>query len=357
MVSTTIDTLAKLRAVFVLLTAASCVMALHGIGQAADDLATGWTGAVMIEGRITYLGFLNDPNDLARSMLMTLPMCLHMAHGRGFSLRWMFRAAALLILYGVYLTNSRGAILAVGSMLLIYCTRRYGLWRGLILVPLLAAPMVLLAPSRIGEISAEEDSAAGRVEAWYEGFQMLRSHPLFGVGKGQFTDHHTLTAHNSYVLALAELGIVGYFVWLSIIILTVMMLWALVRSGDPTPRNDASAVPDMPSTSWAVPAVPAMPMLQGERGTTEIDTWDDCQRSARTLFYGMVGILVSAYFLSRSYVVILYLQIALAVAVHQLARAHWPTFPRVLFGPMWGKLAMISVASAFFLWLVTRVLL
>ncbi len=371
MVATAVDSLAKLRVIFLLLTVASCVMALHGIGQVSNEWVTGWTGAVMIDGRITYLGFLNDPNDLGMSMLMTLPMCLYLANRGGFLVRWAFRAAAGLIMYGVFLTNSRGAMLGTGSMLLMYGILRFGLWRAVIVVPLMAGPLIALAPSRIGEISAEEDSAAGRVEAWYEGFQMLRSHPLFGVGKGLFTEHHFLTAHNSYMLAVAELGLVGYFVWLSNIVLTVAMLWAMIRPKAPVPAGtvptDLIGRPGGASGPLEPPVFdphgqpasePSQPAALGaDRGLHGEDTWDDCQQAARALLYGMVAALVCAFFLSRSYVVILYLQIAFVVAVHQLMRSKWPTVPAVRFGQNWGKLLAGSMSSVVVLWIVTRVLL
>ena len=377
LVATSVDSLARLRAIFWLLSAASCVMALHGISQIGNEQGIGWTGAKMTDGRITYLGFLNDPNDLAMSLLMTLPMCLHLAErSQSFLLRWAIRAAGLLIMYGVFLTNSRGAMLGLGAMLLVYGIGRYGLWRALIVVPLLAAPLLALAPSRIGEISADEDSAAGRVEAWYEGFQMLRSHPLFGVGKGLFTEHHNLTAHNSYMLAVAELGLVGYFVWLSIIALTVIMLLGIVRLGrnERTEAVAAPAVPLLPSRlPYGTPVVrhgaannvSETPLVasasagftDADTGLAGVDTWAECQHATRTLLYGMVAALVCAFFLSRSYAVNLYLQMALVVAVYQLVRAKWPAALQVSFGPIWRKLLAGSMGSVLVLWVVTRVLL
>jgi len=371
MVATTVDSLPKLRVIFLLLTVAAGIMALHGINQNQNELGIGWTGAALVDGRITYLGFLNDPNDLGMSLLMTLPMCLYLANRGGFLRRWTFRAIGLLILYGVFLTNSRGAILGLGAMLLAYGIGRFGLWRSLIIVPLMAAPLIALAPSRIGEISAEEDSAAGRVEAWYEGFQMLRAHPLFGVGKGLFTEHHYLTAHNSYMLAVAELGLVGYFVWLSNIVLTVAMLWTMVRPGGPlrtgagppaaSPSPAAPAVPEAP-LQFGAPQLPAVEMAApstsgADTGLVGEDSWDDCQGAARTLLYGMIAALVCAFFLSRSYAINLYLQIAFVVGLHQLMRRKWPTVPPVLFRPNWGKLFAGSMVSVVGLWIVTRFLL
>jgi putative inorganic carbon (hco3(-)) transporter len=346
MLATTVDSLTKLRVIFFLLTLASFIMALHGIDQTNNELGIGWTGAAIIEGRITYLGFANDPNDLAMTLLMSLPMCLHLAERSGFMFRWSYRVVAGFILYGVYLTNSRGAILGMGAIILAYAIRRYGLWRSLLVAPFMGAPLILLAPSRMAEMSAEEDSAAGRVEAWYEGFEMLRAHPLFGVGKGQFTDHHYLTAHNSYMLAMAELGLVGYFFWLSIIVLTMLMLWVMIRPGTPAFENSVEA------PSPATDGEPAQPI-----GAVDDASFEDYQQASRTLLYGMVAFLVCAFFLSRSYVVILYVQIALVVAVHRMMRARWPEVPPVLFGPVWPKLLAASLSSVVALWLVMKLLL
>ena len=64
MVATSVDSLKRFREMAIVLTILSVVMASHGIDQAASETGIGWTGAKTIEGRITYLGFLSDPNDL-----------------------------------------------------------------------------------------------------------------------------------------------------------------------------------------------------------------------------------------------------------------------------------------------------
>ena len=66
-----------------------------------------------------------------------------------------------------------------------------------------------IAASAIGgrAISSKEQSAAERIEAWSVGLELLKWRPLFGAGYGNFTDHHHLTAHNSFVLCFAELGL------------------------------------------------------------------------------------------------------------------------------------------------------
>ena len=61
----------------------------------------------------------------------------------------------------------------------------------------------------------QDESNAGRLDAWSAGLGMFRQQPFFGVGYNMFTDHNEITAHNSFVLCFAELGLFGYFIWLA----------------------------------------------------------------------------------------------------------------------------------------------
>lgn len=339
LVATSVDSVKRFRDIAIVLTVVCCVMALHGSEQALHEAGVGWTGAKMIDGRITYLGFLNDPNDLAMAFVMALPLTIYLAATPG---AWLFRAlwaaAAALILYGIYLCNSRGSLLALGAMLFAYAVRRYGWVRSLIVAPMLGLPLIFLAPSRISQISADEESAAGRIEAWYEGFEMFKSRPIFGIGKGLFTDHNPLTAHNSFVLAIAELGVVGYFVWLAIVVLSGLMLYRLLLTPEPSADSPGAALQD-PSPGSAMAG------------------WNDWQRVAVTLMYSYVGVMVAVFFLSRTYTPILYLLFGLIVAMHQSTRAIWPSLPALTFGSEFKRLVKLEVGSIVGLWLLTRVLL
>jgi len=122
------------------------------------------------------------------------------------------------------LTHSRGALIGILALLAIVARGRIGTFRtSLLIVALLAAVQV----SQFGggrDFSSKEESAGQRVEAWSAGLAMLRSKPVLGVGYGNFTDHHYLTAHNSFVLCFAELGMIGYFIWLGMIVLAFKSL-------------------------------------------------------------------------------------------------------------------------------------
>lgn len=190
---------------------------------------------------------------------------------------------------------------------------------------------------------------------------MLMSHPILGVGKGMFTDHHWLTAHNSFVLVLAELGLVGYFVWLSVIAVTLVMLWNLVWAEVPAEYvSDAASERTLAKKKHAkvnrvtefATASTTPPIAAGDR-----NEWLNWQRAARALLYGMVAALVCSFFLSRSYVIILYVHIALIVATYQHARSQWKWIKEVTFARIWSYVAGATVVSTFGLWMATRVLL
>lgn len=66
----------------------------------------------------------------------------------------------------------------------------------------------------------EDESFQGRVRAWEQGWDMVRWHPLTGVGMLQWNNYHGLAAHNSYVNVMAETGFIGIFLYLRIILLS-----------------------------------------------------------------------------------------------------------------------------------------
>ncbi len=355
MLSTSVDSLPRLRQLALVLSVLAAVMALHGIKQFESESGVGWTGAKLIEGRITYLGFFNDPNDLSMAFLLILPLTLSLARRcEPALLRASGLVCAALILYGTFLCNSRGSMLGILAMLAMVGIRRYGWARTLTLLPLIFGPLLLLAPSRVSDMSADEESAAGRIDAWYEGFDMLRHHPLFGVGKGLFTDHNWLTAHNSFVLAIAELGVVGYFFWLSILVFSVMMLRQLLGAAPVEP--DGSEEPAAPATPKLDLPDHTLPALDADASPVGLQ-WPDVQAAATMLAYSLLGTVVTAFFLSRSYVGILYMLVAMIVALHTMARVRWPGLAGFHTGKAFGSLVGIEVASIVLLWLLTRVLL
>jgi O-antigen ligase len=203
------------------------------VAASIKDVIPGKDDSGLLLWRIRGLGFMSDPNDLAQAMVMVLPFLWGMVR-RGHRLRnavlvWL---PGLVLGYAIYLTHSRGALIGLASLFFFALRERFGAMK-----TMLGIAGVSMAASVSGfgggrEFSSGEESAGSRIDAWYEGLQMLKSSPLFGVGYGNFLDHHHLTAHNSFVLCFAELGLVGYFFWMALIVLVYQGLSRVIVKGD-----------------------------------------------------------------------------------------------------------------------------
>jgi len=306
----------------------ACVLAIHGVEQV--QLGIGWTGMPLVQedGRIQYVGIFSDPNDLGLLFVAVLPMAFYLSSRGGLVglARLFWLATAALLLYGIYLTNSRGALLAVAAVVAVWLWLRRGIVTALVVGGVGLVGMTLL-PSRLQELDASESSAAGRVDAWYEGMQMFLSQPLFGVGAGNFTEHNYLTAHNSFVLVLAETGFIGFTIWLAFVGYCFRMMLTLYRHQPPLPDRAAE------------------------------QAWASERRIAATLFLVLCGFFAAAFFLSRSYVIILYLVAALVVGEYSGARERFPSLPEFNLGREAGRWLMIAIGSIVLLYLIIRILL
>lgn len=305
----------------------SAVLVLHGIEQV--ELGAGWTGMpVVAGGRIQYVGIFSDPNDLAMLFVCALPMALLLGHQGGLlGLRriWWWLIAAGLV-YGVYLSDSRGAFLALLVMLGIWVWRRKGLFAAGALGAAGLAGLMLL-PTRLQELDASESSAYGRIDAWYEGIQMFIGHPVFGVGMNNFTEYNYLTAHNSFVLVLAETGIIGFTIWLALIGYPFLMTVAVLRH----------------QPGLAAPGALA--------------AWRDERAVATTFLVSLSGFFACAFFLSRSYMILVYLMIALVTGWYIGAQQRWPSLPQFRLGKDWLRWSIIAMGGVVALYIVVKVLL
>lgn len=288
--------LTRKRVVFVIgvFTVCAMLLAVHGIKQSATGL--GWTGMPLVDdGRIQYVGIFSDPNDLGMLFVICMPMAIYLGSRGGLlgarRLAWM--AGAGLLLYGIYLTNSRGALLALVAMSGAYLWQRRGPAIALVLGAVCLTLLKLL-PSRLDQLDVQERSASGRVEAWYEGMQMFIAHPVLGVGTDRFTDFNELTAHNSLILVLAENGIIGFLLWFAFMGYCFWMMLRILRH-EPQLTDDDDVI-----------------------------EWQRDRAIAMTLLVSLVGFAATAFFLSRSYVMLPYLLSALVVAHFTGVRERFP---------------------------------
>ncbi len=239
-------------------------------------------------GRVRYRGILQDPNEMALAIGMVVPFAFAFWERRRKVLRALL-AGLTVILVGmctVY-TQSRGGQLVFIAVLGSYFVRRFGLVSGAVSGLLIGVPILLLG----GRSGAEADSSANeRAEALYAGIDMIRSSPVLGVGITQFVEHHFITAHNSYLLALAEMGLPGLFLWSSTLYLSMKILVVALRRYAGRPEAQVAM------------------------------TW------AMALLASYCGLLVGIFFLSFSYHVVLFVYLGLAGAFYNACRRHDPEF-------------------------------
>ena len=333
-----------------LMVGGAILMSAHGIQQKLTGV--GWTGEVPILGRMRYIGLFNDPNDVGLSLVTALPMAMYLFRSSRHTLVKLLLLLCIgTIFWGIKLTDSRGTILALGAILGVYSWRRFGIFRTVI-AGMFALPVLLLLSTRLDTIDPAEESAHGRVEAWYEGIQMLRENPVFGVGFGLFGDHNPLTAHNSYILVMAELGIPGYFLWFAFSVSCIRMMYLLQKS-----RKEVKP-------AWQILTENR---LQGKTDAIEFTTDKELpekkglasedQAIARVLFLSFVGLAVASFFLSRSYSLQLFLLCGMAVAHYQGTRLRNPKEKPYRFFEHFWFLAFTSGFSVIFLFFTVRLLL
>jgi O-antigen ligase len=191
----------------------------------------------------------------------------------------------------VVMSKSRGGQLVFLAVLGIYFVRKFG-WAGVAAAALLAAPLMLLG-GRSG--SAADESEMLRYHAWDAGLAMVRHNPVLGVGYRQFGENYFLTAHNSYILTPAELGLPGMLLWTILLYLSVKIAWRGLKDFADVPGADAARV-------W---------------GLALVACW--------------AGFLIQLTFLSFAYHSVLWVYFGVTGAYYSCVKSHAPAW-RVRFG-------------------------
>jgi O-antigen ligase len=260
-------------------------------------------------GRIRYRGVLQDPNELSLAGCIGLPVAFAFSQSerrRKFGrLSLAVLTFALVLVCAVY-TGSRGGQLVFLVVLGAYFLKRFGRG-GLVLGGLLGAPLLLLG----GRSGAEaESSTMERLDCWAEALSLARSHPVIGVGLHQFGEYNDLTAHNSYLLTLSELGLPGMILFSVVVYLSAKIPIVVMR------EVTANSAPE------------GAPLAQ---------PW------ATALMAAFMGLAVGIFFLSFAYHYVLWIYIGLSGALYMSVRTHLPNF-RIRFG--WGDMALVAALDA-----------
>jgi len=273
---------------------------------------------VVSEGAERVTGTIGDPNELAAALLVGLALGAGfvLSRGRSLALRLGGLAAIPICAAGIFLSLSRGglvalvAVLAAGTVLA-------GRWRAAMtgLLVLVAASGVLYF-TQIASLPARERvtttaGGSGRSDLWTIGLRMVHAHPIGGVGAGNFpvvSANYVLQpgliqrselifsaapkiTHNTYLQVLAEMGVVGFVLFMGIVLTCLLCALRAARL-------------------WS---------RRGEVGMEAL---------ARGVLLALVGLLVADFFISETYGKLLWMMLALGPAILALARREAPERPQ-----------------------------
>ena len=209
--------------------------------------------------RLRAVGFLNDPNDFSQMLIIIIALLfIAWRQGRILSNTAFVLAPAAVLLWAIYLTHSRGALLGLAVLGLMAGYKRLGKVPALVLSGTLG--LGLMALDFTGGRAIDPSAGADRLELWAEGLEMFKHSPIFGVGFGNFTDLAPNTAHNSFILPLAELGIIGATIFVAVLVTTTLDLNRLIALREhPLAAVDSSTqVPAASDPSLAAEPAPAL---------------------------------------------------------------------------------------------------
>jgi putative inorganic carbon (hco3(-)) transporter len=245
------------------------------VAAAAASAVVGLYTFFLVAGEERARGPLEDANDYAFMLAVTVPLALYRLRSATGPLHRVLAMLALLAMFAAILTSfSRSALvgLAVAGAWAA-ATRRLPLrWAVLAVAGLAAAALVsyLVQPERIQTALLQKRQVAQgnidqRLVAWQVAFEEFHSSPVLGVGPGNFEarfdefalspspEEGPIAAHNAYLSVLAELGEPG----IGLFVAYLAMAWSRLRRrfpGDP----DADALQSALAGGFVVAMVGAL---------------------------------------------------------------------------------------------------
>jgi len=205
-------------------------------------------------GRIT--SFLFHFNSLAGYLNLAIPFAIAytvLASRRSTQILGMTCLCTATV--ALYLTGSRGGLLAFGAIILfslVYirlCFKPHSvnLFRGLVTLIMAAVIALALSPHESEQAtriqSVDEFTQASRLTLWGAAAMMFIEHPALGIGYGNYRSTYNdylpqlegdqLDAHEIYLQMLAETGIIGFAVFLVLMGMFLRSGIKLAKQADP----------------------------------------------------------------------------------------------------------------------------
>jgi O-antigen ligase len=238
-------------------------------GLAQRDLALGMGHEVRSTGKLMRtrdrVGIANraagpiaDPNRWAQFLLVVLPLAvLRVRDEKSGKLRLVAGVCTLAILGGIFLTYSRGGLVALAIVVACMLGMRALRWRQVVpaavfgvVLAVIMAPGVLERMRTVGgvpglisdrHVSQSDGAVRGRLTEMMAAWNVFLDHPLVGVGPGHFSTYYSMDymadpeiafrrinrprhAHSLYLELAAETGLLGLTAFAAVV---GVVLWRL----------------------------------------------------------------------------------------------------------------------------------
>jgi O-antigen ligase len=289
--------------------------------------------------RLRGQGQINDPNDLGQVIVSVIPLVFIFWRPKRSMANFVFVILPVcVLLYGTFMTHSRGALVALMAVAVVAARRRIGTLPALLVAIALFAAATALHFTGGREVSAQ--SGAGRMALWGEGLELMKSHPLFGVGYGNMGEYSDHTAHNSIAVCAAELGMSGLFFW-------SLFLFPSVRN--------ALTLASSSKVCEAEPVEPVEGPVPLTERTIEVIDKAEINRLGRLLLMSLTGFLVTGWFLSRAYVMTLFLLGGITEVVFEMALRRGMIAPRLPFARVLPYAAGLAISLVLLMYVMLRV--
>jgi tetratricopeptide (TPR) repeat protein len=228
------------------------VTALAALHWATDASSIYWISGVPSYARDPFFAPFVNPNQGGAACAALLPLALALMLRKDLTWRLLALGATAVLLMGVGASGSRGAVLeavvAVVAFGLLLGSRTVQVLVGLALaggagVLIQQGPVVIAHrfSSWISPDWFEGDLLLGRGGIWHATTRLVSGAPLLGVGAGSYEDAYqvvksmpefttTSHAHQDYLQALAEQGLIGGSLWIALALLPLAVgVWGCVH--------------------------------------------------------------------------------------------------------------------------------
>ena len=188
------------------------------------------TGRDIAIRRLQSTGIFHDPNDLCVMLVAGVLLSMYwLGERRAGPRRYLWLGPLLLCGYALALTQSRSGFLALLAGVLAYLYSRFGRERTILLAAAVVPALFLVFAGRQTNLSTGVNTGQTRIQLWSDGLMLFRQQPLFGVGVDNYNRDIGHVAHNSFLHAFTEMGLLGGVLFLGAFFVVLASLFRLGR--------------------------------------------------------------------------------------------------------------------------------